>query len=422
MSLDFFTMDYFPVIGSFFLFIFIWRNSELDENVRRIFYALIALSDLELVNFNMEYYFPARNMDSIWTVTVTCIGYILRPLLLYLFIMIVIRNVKSVRLRRLMFIPVVINTLFSLSGFFTDLAYSYDENNVFHRGPLGWFSHVVMIFYLISILVLSLKYKRKGHGFEQVVLFIMTFILTFGSFMESILGNLVVLRISIIASIIFYYMFFQSQTYKDDRSKKMLEQAQKLETISLQVVTALAGTVDAKDAYTNGHSRRVAQYSRDIAKKLGCSEQFSKDIYFMGTLHDIGKIGIPDHIINKKGRLTDEEYEIIKTHPAIGSEVLKKITDMPNLYCGARWHHEHYDGTGYPDGISGEEIPLEARIIAVADAYDAMSSKRSYRDPMKQADIRKELVRVRGSQLDPEITDVMIDMIDNDPDYLLRER
>lgn len=324
MSIDFYTIDYFPIIGSVFLFIFIWRNSDLDESVRKVFYTLIAVTDLELINFNLEYSIPSMHLDSIWMVTVTCIGYILRPVLLYLLILIVIRDVKGTRLRRLLLIPAVINTLFSLSGFFTDLAYSYDENNVFHRGPLGWFSHIVMIFYLLSIIFLSLKFRKKGHRFEQFVLFIITFILIFGSFMESILGNLVLLRLSIIASILFYYMFFQSQTYKDEMAEEKLEQAQKLETLSFQVVTALAGTVDAKDAYTNGHSMRVAQYSRDIADKLGCSEQFVKDIYFMGILHDIGKIGIPDSIINKKGKLTDEEYDIIKSHPVIGSEVLKK--------------------------------------------------------------------------------------------------
>ena len=146
-----------------------------------------------------------------------------------------------------------------------------------------------------------------------------------------------------------------------------------------------------------------------------------KNIYFMGLLHDIGKIGIPDSIINKKGKLTDEEYAVIKTHPAIGSDVLKNITEMPGLYCGARWHHERYDGNGYPDGIKGEDIPIEARIIAVADAYDAMSSKRSYRDIMPQEKIRAEIVRVRGTQLDPKLADIMIGMIDEDKDYKMRE-
>ena len=124
---------------------------------------------------------------------------------------------------------------------------------------------------------------------------------------------------------------------------------------------------------------------------------------------------------DKKGRLTDDEYRVIQAHPAIGADVLRKITEMPSLYCGARWHHERYDGKGYPDGISGTEIPIEARISAVADAYDAMSSRRSYRDAMPQADIRKEIVRVRGTQLDPEIADILIQMIDEDVNYEMRE-
>jgi HD-GYP domain-containing protein (c-di-GMP phosphodiesterase class II) len=141
----------------------------------------------------------------------------------------------------------------------------------------------------------------------------------------------------------------------------------------------------------------------------------------MGLLHDVGKIGVPDSVINKPGRLTDEEFEMIKRHPVIGSQILKNINEMPTLSVGARWHHERYDGTGYPDGLKGEEIPEEARIIAVADAYDAMSSKRSYRNIMPQSKIREEIMNGSGTQFDPRFAQLMLRMIAEDTNYTMRE-
>ncbi len=146
------------------------------------------------------------------------------------------------------------------------------------------------------------------------------------------------------------------------------------------------------------------------------------DIFIIGLLHDVGKIGVPDSVINKPGALSDEEFEYIKRHPVIGSQILKNINEMPKLSIGARWHHERYDGSGYPDGLAGEEIPEEARIIAVADAYDAMSSNRSYRNSMPQEKIRSEIERGSGTQFDPRFAEIMLKMIDEDKSYTMRER
>ncbi len=188
-----------------------------------------------------------------------------------------------------------------------------------------------------------------------------------------------------------------------------------------EIVMALAQTIDAKDKYTQGHSRRVAEYARTIAARAGMTEAEVQDIYCMGLLHDIGKIGVPESIINKTDKLTDEEYVVIKTHTTIGAEILKNIHHFPKLATGARYHHERYDGRGYPDGLVGEDIPREARIIAVADAYDAMTSHRSYRRAMEQAQARDEIVRGRGSQFDPAYADLMLALIDEDKDYRMRE-
>ena len=147
-----------------------------------------------------------------------------------------------------------------------------------------------------------------------------------------------------------------------------------IKTLSVEVMEALAHTIDAKDEYTKGHSVRVAKYSRMLAEKLGLNEGDCESVYYMALLHDIGKIGVPNEIINSKSKMTDEEYAIMKTHPCIGSDILEEIKSRPDLMIGARWHHERYDGKGYPDGKAGEDIPFFARIISVADSYDAMTS------------------------------------------------
>lgn len=207
----------------------------------------------------------------------------------------------------------------------------------------------------------------------------------------------------------------------EKKTEVVKAQHEKLERISMQIVKTLSGAIDAKDTYTNGHSTRVAEYARMIANHAGFTEAQQNDIYMMGLLHDVGKIGIPEAIINKPVRLTDEEYLVIQNHPLMGAQILANITEFPQLATGARWHHERYDGKGYPDGIAGEEIPVEARIIAVADAYDAMSSRRSYRDVLAQDYIRAEIEKGKGSQFDPVFTDIMLEMIDADTDYRMRE-
>ena len=205
-------------------------------------------------------------------------------------------------------------------------------------------------------------------------------------------------------------------------TREIIREHEKNERLSLQIVQTLTGTIDAKDSYTRGHSTRVADYSKEIARRAGYSERAQEEIYMMGLLHDVGKIGIPDGVINKTSRLNDEEYSLIKTHPKVGFEILKSITEMPKLSVGARWHHERYDGKGYPDKLSGNDIPEEARIIAVADAYDAMSSRRSYHDVFSQEYILGELEKGKGGQFDPKFADIMISMITEDKNYSLREQ
>lgn len=178
-----------------------------------------------------------------------------------------------------------------------------------------------------------------------------------------------------------------------------------------QSLLTFAGTIDAKDKYTNGHSTRVAQYSRELARRMNMTPEQQEHIYYVALLHDIGKIGIPDNILNKPGKLTPEEREVIQRHPRIGAEILKNFTALDGIADGAKYHHERFDGTGYCEGRAGEDIPLMARIIGVADTYDAMSSERCYRKPLSEEIIRAELEKGIGTQFDPAIVPHMLAMI-----------
>ncbi|MBQ7678100.1 MAG: response regulator [Lachnospiraceae bacterium] len=203
----------------------------------------------------------------------------------------------------------------------------------------------------------------------------------------------------------------------DERTRELRKKEQESRELSDQIILALARAVDAKDEYTNGHSQRVAEYAVALADKLHKDETYKEELYYMGMLHDIGKIGIPDEIIHKTTKLTDEEYEKIKQHPTIGSEILGTIRAMPHLAIGARYHHEHFDGSGYPEGLKGYEIPEEARILAVADSYDAMTSKRTYHNTRPQDYARSEIEKGKGTQFDPEMADAMLSLIDEDVNY-----
>ena len=200
------------------------------------------------------------------------------------------------------------------------------------------------------------------------------------------------------------------------------EQQAREQKLLQELIESYAQVVDAKDPYTNGHSSRVAEYAVKIAELAGKSDEECQKIYFTALLHDVGKVGIPDAIINKPGKLTTEEFNIIKQHPEKGNRILSQIDEFSYLSVGAHFHHERYDGKGYPNGLKGDEIPEIARIIACADAYDAMTSRRSYRDPIPQHIVREEFVKGIGTQFDPEFARNMLHLIDLDAEYAMKDR
>ena len=325
----------------------------------------------------------------------------------------------------------IINMGLLLTNPITGLVFTYDEaGNYIHEilfVPVAY-GFPILFFALGSCYMLT---HRENFSKNQVVAMVISIIITGALFMIQMLyfdDMLITLFIASIGVLVIFlsletpdYVRYLKTKAELNASKEREAVLETKEKMTREMLLAFSKAVDAKDHYTNGHSERVAKYAKEIAKRMGKSYDEQEEIYELGLLHDIGKIGISENIINKQGKLTDEEYKEIKNHTIIGWDILKTIDEMPSLSTGARWHHEKYDGTGYPDGLSGKDIPEEARIICLADCYDAMTSKRSYSFPRPQNEVMEEIVRCMGTHFDPDIAKYLIDMIDEDKDYKLRE-
>jgi len=245
--------------------------------------------------------------------------------------------------------------------------------------------------------VLELSIKKQLAFYEHVYFIVCT----------------IVISVALIAAII--YVSVQART------SSLLKRQKRYHSLTESALRVAAGTIDAKDSYTNGHSIRVAILAREIATRLGWSEESVENVYYTALAHDIGKIGVPDSLLTKPSKLTAEEYSIIRTHTTMGYNILKDFEGVPDIALGAKYHHERYDGTGYCEGLAGEDIPLVARIIAVADAYDAMSSSRVYRPMLPPEKVRQEIENGRGTQFDPNIAQIMLEMLDDGFDPFFEE-
>ncbi|AOZ97910.1 HD-GYP domain-containing protein [Butyrivibrio hungatei] len=211
---------------------------------------------------------------------------------------------------------------------------------------------------------------------------------------------------------IFHNTIFEQLVFdKHVNREKHVSDKDNIDTLMHQILSSLSVSIDAKDSYTQGHSLRVALYSTILGKECGLDDESLTLLHYSALMHDIGKIGMPDAVLRKPGKLSDEERKIIQTHPTIGYDILKTITLMPDMSLVARFHHERWDGTGYPDGLDGVDIPLYARIVSIADAFDAMTSERSYRKPLTFEEAGKEILACKGTQFDPQLVEISSDII-----------
>ncbi len=311
---------------------------------------------------------------------------------------------------------------------FTGIYYTFDEMNRYQRAPGFIICYVVPLLVLIFQLTVIIQYYRRLNRRIAFSLILFTGLSTVSSILQVFMYGISLNNMIIVLMAAMLYVFVLLDLNKEiehARNQEIAfykEQQKKEHELFEQTAEALASAIDAKDPYTHGHSARVAMYSTQIAREAGKSEEECEKVYFAALLHDVGKIGVPSAVINKPGRLTDEEFAQVKLHPVLGNQILSRIQQSPYLSIGAHYHHERYDGRGYPDGLKGDDIPEIARIIAVADSYDAMTSKRSYRDPIPQQTVREELVKGIGTQFDPYYAKIMIHLVDLDMEYTMRDR
>ena len=311
---------------------------------------------------------------------------------------------------------------------FTGFYYTFDEMNRYQRAPGFIVCYLIPLTILLLQLSVIIQHRRRLRSGMRLSLMLFSSLSIIASILQVFLYGISLNNITIVVMVALLYVFaLQDMNREVEHARKLeieyyKEEKEKEHAMFEQTAEALATAIDAKDKYTRGHSSRVAAYATQIAQKAGKTDEECDEVYFAALLHDVGKIGINDAIINKTSKLTEEEMAQVKLHPVYGNQILSSIRQSPTLSIGAHYHHEHYDGSGYPEGLKGEEIPDIARIIAVADTYDAMASKRSYRDTLPQAIVRQEIVKGVGTQLDPRYAQIMVEMIDQDVDYRMREQ
>ncbi len=265
---------------------------------------------------------------------------------------------------------------------------------LYHQPPLIlWTGVVAVITNTISIVLKFVQGELDLESSKNAEIQLALIVLCFG-------GCYVATRI-----------YDQIQKQNLEFTRELEEKNLQTSQMTMQTIMTIVNTIDAKDEYTKGHSQRVSEYAAALAEELGMSEEEVERIRYIGLLHDIGKIGVPDAILNKPGRLNTTEFSLMKLHTLVGGEILRDIDSMQDLDIGAKYHHERYDGKGYPEGLSGEQIPYVARVIGIADAYDAMTSHRVYRKRLSDAEVCAEIERCAGTQFDPKMAEAFLKLL-----------
>ena len=312
-----------------------------------------------------------------------------------------------------------VGTILIIVTQFTGLYYTFDAHNQYQRAPGNIFSYIVPFLIVIIQESVLMQYRDRLKRGLVYALAISIILPTIASVIQYLYYGVSLISMTLVVVVNVFFVYALSSLGEEvgkarTRELKFYKEAQEREAALFEETTeALANAIDAKDKYTRGHSARVSILSRLIAQEAGLSNEECEQVYFAALLHDVGKIGVPDDVINKPGRLTDEEFAQIKVHPVLGYQILSSIRQSPYLSVGAHYHHERYDGRGYPDGLAGEDIPKIARIIAVADAFDAMTSTRSYRDALERQRVRDEIANGMGTQFDYEYAAIMLRLIDS---------
>ena len=274
-----------------------------------------------------------------------------------------------------------------------------------HEYRIGLLASVCSSISSIVLICMVVFYRKIGFYTALLILIVRCLKLAYGvtQFHDTSIPALFTTIVALLAVIIIYQKNNKIISEHEAHKKELVD-------FTNSIIDAFSVCIDGKDSYTNGHSLRVASYTKLLAKKLGENEATAQKFYNIALLHDIGKIGIPDEILNKPGKLTEDEYETIKTHTYRGFEILKRVRSQKDISDGAYYHHERFDGKGYPAKLNGAKIPWVARIISVADAFDAMSSTRPYRKRLPMEEIVEEIKKCSGTQFDPVVAKAFLEL------------
>lgn len=311
---------------------------------------------------------------------------------------------------------------------FTGLYYTFDAANNYQRAPGFVISYMIPLMVFVLQLSTVARYYKRLRKKVRIPLALVTIVPIASSVVQIFTYGISVTNIVLVGAVILLYVFALIDMNETVEKANALQieflqaQQESMQRLFDQTATAFVTAIDAKDVYSQGHSVRVAEQARRIARACGRDEETCREVYYAGLLHDVGRIGIPDQILRQREGLTEEEYEQMKKKPLIGDQILSNISEYPYLRLAAHFSYERYDGTGYPEGLKGEEIPEIARIIAVADAYDAMTNPKRYRDALPTRKVREELIEGQGTQFDPVFAQTMVRLIDEDHENRLQGR
>ena len=309
----------------------------------------------------------------------------------------------------------------------TGLLYSIDSTNTYHRGVLFIVNYLLVFAGPILDLTIVIQFRKKISKKLLKSFYLFIIVPIAAGIIQAAKYGVSLINMSLAVVSIFLYTFAYEDINdkiseeKDSEVEHLKKDQMKIQNLFEQTIKAFVNAIDARVDYAEGHSVRVADYAYMLAQMNEKSEEECKEIYQAALLHDVGKIGIPDGILMKDGDLTKEEREAMRQEPLIGERILSGITDFPSLSLGAKYHMERYDGSGFPKGLKGNEIPEAARIIAIAESYDSMTTRNSYREPLPQSVVREEFIKESGFKYDPLYTGIMLQLIDSDVDYQMKE-
>lgn len=324
--------------------------------------------------------------------------------------------------RRITFVGVisVIGMILAIVAAFTGLYYSFDENNVYHRGPGFLISYIIPIVGpIIQFTVIRQNKSRFSRLiYTALVLYIVGPVVC--GVIQIFAYGISIVNMAMVLVSIFLYVF----TYLDINEtairahqiemEHLNEDRRSIKRLLDQTATAFVAAMEKKDAYSQGHTAKAAEIAGRIAKAMGKKDEEIDEIYFAALLHNAGVMGVPDGILENLDKLSPEQYEVYKKTPLLSAEILSNITGYPILATAAKYSHEHWDGTGFPEGLKGGEIPEVSRIMAIVDKYDAMTTRTKFSEPLPEPVVREEFIMEAGKSLDPDMTDIMIRILDED--------